>query len=89
MADTEFSRYPIGNLISKEIIDQWDEVAREDVCIGDCVLFRRGTVCAHVGFYAGQNRVIHTEGPDLSVLDRLDSPLLSRRIAGFYRLKGL
>lgn len=82
MLTREFSRSGIAPLMQVEAIADWVEQDSPD--LGHVVLMRRGRECAHVGIYAGDGLVLHTEGPGPSVIERISSPALSRRIAGFY-----
>lgn len=89
MQARDFSRHSIGPLIDGEKQMSWRELPELEKAPGDVVLIRRGLQASHVGIYAGSGLLLHSDGPDPSHIDRLDSISLRSRIVGFYRLKGL
>ncbi len=80
----EFRHKDIGPLIAEEREKHWRQV--ESPAVGDCVLMRAGRHDSHVGVFLGQGRMLHSEGPDPSVIDRIGDMRWRNRISGFYRL---
>lgn len=71
-------------LISAEVERSWREVP--DPVPGSVALLRNGRHPTHVGIVLERRRLLHSEGPGASVIERLDAPTLKRRLVGFYRL---
>ncbi|MBB3396881.1 NlpC/P60 family protein [Rhizobium sp. BK060] len=84
MEAREFNRCGIAPLIGEERERRWHQV--ETPQAGDCVLMRAGRHDSHVGVYLGQGRMLHSEGPHPSVIDRISDMRWRNRISGFYRL---
>ena len=80
----EFRHRAIGQLIAEERKKHWRRVDTPQP--GDCVLMRAGRDDSHVGVFLGQGRMLHSEGPDPSVIDRISDMRWRSRIAGFYQL---
>jgi len=80
----EFRHRDIGPLVAAERDKHWRLVDRPEP--GDCVLMRAGRHDSHVGVFLGQGRMLHSEGPDPSVIDRIGDMRWRNRISGFYRL---
>ena len=85
MREREFHRRDIGPLIDAEKEKHWVQV--DEPQPGDCVLLRAGRHNTHVGVFLGGSKLLHSEGPDPSVVARIDDIRLRSRIAGFFRLK--
>lgn len=86
MQEREFHRRDIGPLISDEKALHWRQVDVPE--IGDCVLMRTGRHPTHVGVYLGEGRMLHSEGPHPSAIERLDDLRIRNRIIGYYRFNG-
>jgi cell wall-associated NlpC family hydrolase len=52
---------------------------------GDAALFRVGPVGLHIGYVLDGLHMLHIEGPEGAVIERLDSPRRRARLEGFYR----
>jgi cell wall-associated NlpC family hydrolase len=85
MRERDFHRKDIGPLMDVEIDRLWLQV--DDPQPGDGVLLRAGRFNTHVGVFLGGGRMLHSEGPEPSVVARLDDIRLRSRITGFFRLK--
>lgn len=79
----EFKHSGIAPLIAAEREKHWQQV--ETPAVGDCVLMRAGRHDSHVGVFLGQGRMLHSEGPHPSVIDRIGDMRWRNRISGFYR----
>ena len=68
----------------------WEDVPRAAAQIGDIVLLAIAGAPLHVGIVAGTDplRMLHAEQGLDTCLERLDSVMWARRIAGFYRWRG-
>lgn len=68
----------------------WEPIPRAAVTIGDAVLLAIAGAPLHVGIIAGTDplRMLHAEQGINTCLERLDSIVWARRIAGFYRWRG-
>lgn len=64
----------------------WGPVARP--MADDVVVFRRAGRPSHVGVCISSTEFLHVEENSKSCIERLSSPLWSRRIEGFYRYVG-
>lgn len=84
MEAREFTNRGIGPLMASEREKHWQAVARPET--GDCVLMRAGRHDSHVGIYLGNGRMLHSEGPEPSVIERIDGMRWRNRISGYYRL---
>jgi cell wall-associated NlpC family hydrolase len=84
MEERRFCKQDIAPLIGREL-QHWDPVSVPH--LGDAVLLRSGRHETHVGVFIGRNRLLHSEGPTPSVIERLDDLRIRNRIVGFYRLK--
>ncbi|MGY5789047.1 C40 family peptidase len=84
MEAREFHRGDIAPLIDEEREQHWHQA--ETPQPGDCVLMRAGRHDSHVGVFLGQGRMLHSEGPHPSVIDRISDMRWRNRISGFYRL---
>jgi cell wall-associated NlpC family hydrolase len=84
MEAREFRPRGIGPLISEERDRAWSEVSAP--IAGDVVLMRTGIHHNHVGIYLAGRTTLHSEGPGLSAIERLDALHLRNRVSGFYRL---
>lgn len=82
----EFKHGAIAPLMATEREKLWQQV--ETPQPGDGVLMRAGRHDSHVGVFLGQGRMLHSEGPDPSVIDRIGDMRWRNRISGFYRLLG-
>lgn len=85
MHDRNFHRRDIGPLMDSEIEKLWMQV--DDPQPGDGILLRAGRFNSHVGVFLGSGRILHSEGPEQSVVARLDDIRLRSRVTGFFRLK--
>jgi len=85
MRERDFHRKDIGPLMDVEIERLWLQV--DEPQPGDGVLLRAGRFNTHVGVFLGAGRMLHSEGPEPSVVARLDDIRLRSRITGFFRLK--
>jgi murein DD-endopeptidase len=83
MDDREFRR-GTGAVVEEERARGW--VAISEPAAGDVVLMRNGAHHNHVGIYLDGRRTLHTDGPGLSAIERLDALHLRSRVSGFYRL---
>lgn len=72
-------------LIEREVGLNWIEVPEPS--FGVVVLMRNGRHPTHVGIALDKRRLLHTEGPGDSGIERLDGPRIAKRIVGYYRLK--
>lgn len=79
-----FKNRDIGPLMAAEREKHWRTV--EEPQTGDCVLMRAGRYDSHVGIYLGQGRMLHSEGPEPSVIERINGMRWRNRISGYYRL---
>lgn len=52
---------------------------------GDLVVISLKGFPAHVGIYAGENSLLHTNADGLVCLERLDSVTLKNRLVGYFR----
>lgn len=84
MEAREFHRVDIGPLIDDERERHWKAVDVPQP--GDCILMRAGRHDSHVGIFLGQGRMLHSEGPHPSVIDRIGDMRWRNRISGYYRL---
>jgi cell wall-associated NlpC family hydrolase len=69
---------------------QWDfvqRIARSSLIAGDLVFFKSGAHINHVGIFVGDNLLIHASTSQGVIIQDLDNLYLSRRIAGFGRVK--
>ncbi|MGO6835015.1 C40 family peptidase [Rhizobium ruizarguesonis] len=80
----EFKHSAIGPLVAREREKYWRQVDAPEP--GDGVLMRSGKHDSHIGVFIGQGRMLHSEGPDPSVIDRIGDMRWRSRISGFYRL---
>jgi len=80
----EFRHQAIAPLMAVEREKLWQQVDTPQP--GDGVLMRAGRHDSHVGVFLGQGRMLHSEGPDPSVIDRIGDMRWRNRISGFYRL---
>lgn len=80
----EFRHKDIGSLVAEEREKHWQPVTAPQP--GDCILMRAGRHDSHVGVFLGQGRMLHSEGPHPSVIDRMGDMRWRSRISGFYRL---
>lgn len=80
----EFKHGAIAPLIAEEREKLWQRVDTPQP--GDGVLMRAGRHDSHVGVFLGQGRMLHSEGPHPSVIDRIGDMRWRSRITGFYRL---
>ena len=82
-------RYGLNDLIDYEAKSEkaWRKV--EEPQHGDVALVRRGLALSHVGVVAPNGMLLHTHTPINSMLERLTSPSLARRIVAYYRHESL
>lgn len=64
----------------------WEKVGKPSV--NDVVVFNRAGRPSHVGVCVDSLSFLHVEENSKSCIERLSSPLWSRRIEGFYRYVG-
>jgi len=84
MQTREFRPRGIGQLIVAERDAHWVEMAEPRQ--GDVVLMRNGPHHNHVGIRLDGGRLLHSDGPGPSCIERLDAMHLRNRIVGYYRL---
>ena len=84
---TELDRRALAAMIADGIAPPW--VVVQEPRPGDVVLIRHGTAVSHVGIYLDGARVLHSPGPGPSVIERIASPHMARRVVGFYRHEAL
>lgn len=84
MEARQFTNRDIGPLLTAERDLHWHSVEHPQA--GDCVLMRAGRHNSHVGIYLGNGRMLHSEGPEPSVIERVDGMRWRNRISGYYRL---
>ena len=80
----EFKHGAIAPLMAAEREKLWQQVDTPQP--GDGVLMRAGRNDSHVGVFLGQGRMLHSEGPDPSVIERIGDMRWRSRISGFFRL---
>jgi cell wall-associated NlpC family hydrolase len=56
--------------------------------LGDLVFLRYFGHTSHIGIYLGDNFILHTTPERNACLDSLASPLLAKRVMGFYHVEG-
>ena len=83
MRELEFHRHEISQLIVSEKADHWTEVDTPES--GDCVLMRVGRDESHVGVFLGGGRMLHSEGPHPSQIERMGDMRWRNRIVGYFR----
>ncbi|WP_434712998.1 C40 family peptidase [Rhizobium sp. YTUHZ045] len=83
MAEVDFHRHEIAQLIAAEREQQWTEVSTP--AKGDCVLMRVGRDESHVGVFIGNGQMLHSEGPDPSRIERVGDMRWRNRIVGYFR----
>ncbi|QND13439.1 C40 family peptidase [Rhizobium leguminosarum bv. trifolii] len=83
MEARRFDRRDIGPLMKAERERDWVQI--ETPAIGDCVLMRAGRHDSHVGVFLGAGRMLHSEGPHPSQIERMADVRWRDRITGFYR----
>ncbi|NKM69158.1 C40 family peptidase [Rhizobium laguerreae] len=83
MRDVEFRRREIARLVAAEKGQHWFEV--EAPAPGDGVLMRVGRDESHVGIFLGGGRMLHSEGPHPSQIERMSDMRWRDRITGFFR----
>ena len=81
-------RAAIAAVIAGEIGPPWRPVTGP-LRLSDVALLRRGSAECHVGVHVGAGRLLHAEGPGPSVVERLSSPGICRRIVGWWRHEAL
>jgi cell wall-associated NlpC family hydrolase len=79
-----FRRKEIAPLMAEERGRIWERVDVPQP--GDGVLIRAGGHESHVGVYLGGGRMLHSEGPHPSTIERVNDMRWRNRISGFYRL---
>ncbi|PTM92860.1 C40 family peptidase [Mycoplana dimorpha] len=84
MQEREFRPRGIGPLVDAEREAHWIEATEPQQ--GDVVLMRNGRHHNHVGIRLIGGRLLHSDGPGPSRIERLDALHLRNRIVGFYRL---
>jgi len=52
---------------------------------GDAALFQVGANGLHIGYVVDPLHMLHIEGPEGAVIERLNAPARARRLEGFYR----
>ena len=77
-------RAQLAGLIGKNV-QGWDKVETPES--GDVVLLNINGHPIHVGIAIDAGRMLHTETKCNTLIERLASPMWSRRIAGFYRAR--
>ena len=77
-------RRQLATLIGKHL-SGWDRV--EHPAVGDVVLLNINGRPIHVGIAIDADRMLHTEAKCNTLIERLASPMWSRRIEGFYRAR--
>lgn len=83
MQDLEFHRREISRLVAAEKGHNWAEVVAP--APGDCVLMRVGRDESHVGVFLGGGRMLHSEGPHPSQIERMGDMRWRDRITGYFR----
>ena len=63
----------------------WQQVSQART--GDVVVFRFHGLPCHCGVVAGRNLMLHAIQGKTSCIERFDSPMWERRVAGFFRLQ--
>lgn len=84
MQEREFRPRGIGPLVDAEREAHWFEATEPQQ--GNVVLMRNGRHHNHVGIRLSGGRLLHSDGPGPSCIERLDALHLRNRIVGFYRL---
>jgi cell wall-associated NlpC family hydrolase len=84
MEAREFRRNAIAPLMAAEREKIWRQVEQPQT--GDGILIRAGGHESHVGVYIGNGRMLHSEGPGPSTIERIGDMRWKNRISGFYRL---
>ena len=64
---------------------KWQTIRQGHEQRGDLVLFRVAGEEAHLGIVVGADRFLHARPNTDSCVERYDSPVWARRLAGFYR----
>lgn len=64
---------------------KWQTIRQGHEQRGDLVLFRVAGEEAHLGIVVGAGRFLHARPNTDSCVERYDSPVWARRLAGFYR----
>ncbi len=77
-------RAQLAGLIGKNL-KGWDRVEAAET--GDVVLLNINGHPIHVGIAIDAGRMLHTEAKCNTIIERLASPMWSRRIEGFYRAR--
>ena len=68
----------------EEYSESWNSV--NDPHMGDVIVFNYARMPLHVGIFIGNYRFLHTnESTGSSVIERLNTPIWSSRVRGFYR----
>lgn len=84
MDAAEFNHRGIAPVVSAEREKYWHPIDTPQP--GDGILMRAGGHDSHVGIFLGQGRMLHSEGPHPSVIDRIGDMRWRNRISGYYRL---
>jgi len=86
--DTDYQqREQMAGLVATGVeADGWCEVDRPRV--GDAVLCRLAHLPCHVGVFVGRTSMVHIMMGINAAIERLDGPLWSRRVMGYYRHAG-
>ncbi len=80
----EVERAHIADLVRGES-EQWQRIRQGHEQRGDLVLFRVLGEESHIGLVVDTGRFLHARKGVDSCVERYDSPIWARRVAGFYR----
>ena len=81
--EDNFSELPTLIDMNKELIKNKKVLTPE---IGDIVLVRTRGLLSHIGLYVGDDFVLHIERHKNSIIEKLSSPRINKRIEGYYRV---
>lgn len=77
----------LAKLIDGKIDDEWQQLEPGQETIGDGVLISLRGYPRHVGILAPNGYILHIERETGSLMERASSPMLSKRIIGYFRHK--
>ena len=84
--------YPSNpELVRHALKDEWQSLERHEVRPGDGILLRSvdPKYVWHIGVVVDGCRMLHTRECAGVLVERFDSPAYARRLAGFFRYRGL
>jgi cell wall-associated NlpC family hydrolase len=81
------SEYRYHNIVIESQKSLFEPIS--EPTFGDIILFRIGAYACHLGIFIDESTFLHSHQGHDSAIQRIDSHSWSKRIIGFFRLRGI